>query len=104
MTPTSQFQEAEHSGPSAKAADPAIASEAPKFEVTEIELIDQPEGSDGQHWYRYRIDNGRSSISGQRCGSLAQVTEHVMQFAAQLNARNSRKPGSIWAPRRKKTG
>lgn len=104
MTPASQIQDAEHSGPPTKAADAAIASEAPKFEVTEIEPLEQPEGSDGQHWYRYRIDNGRSAISGQRCGSLQQVTEHVMNFAAQLNARNSRKPGSIWAPRRKKVG
>ena len=47
-----------------------------------------PEGAMGQNWYRYVLENGRSSIVGQRSGSLKDVTAYANQYAVQLNSRN----------------
>ena len=60
-----------------------------------------PDGSDGQGWYRYVLDNGKSTITGQRAGSLKDVTAHAAHCAEQINARGFGKQ-SLWSPRGRK--
>jgi len=69
------------------------------FVVARVERTDVPDGGKGQTWYRYVLDNGRSKITGQRRGSLKDVTAHAQRYAEQLNARSLGAP-SIWAPRK----
>jgi len=69
------------------------------FVVARVERADVPDGGRGQTWYRYVLDNGRSKITGQRRGSLKDVTAHAQRYAEQLNARSLGAP-SIWAPRK----
>jgi len=69
------------------------------FVVARVERTDVPHGGKGQTWYRYVLDNGRSKITGQRRGSLKDVTAHAQRYAEQLNARSLGAP-SIWAPRK----
>ncbi len=82
------------------AAKPA-ASQASPFAVARVEKIGAPDGAVGQNWYRYVLDNGRSSIVGQRCGSLKDVTAYANQYAVQLNSRNGG-GSSTWTSRNKK--
>ena len=57
------------------------------FKVARVEKTAAPDGSDGQGWYRYVLDNGKSTITGQRAGSLKDVTAHAAHCAEQINAR-----------------
>ncbi len=78
----------------------AIARSAP-FKLARVEKTLAPEGAEGGNWYRYVLDNGRSTITGQRRGSLKDVTAHAHRYAEQLNARGIGST-SVWAPRGKK--
>jgi hypothetical protein len=71
------------------------------FAVARVEKISAPEGAMGQNWYRYVLENGRSSIVGQRSGSLKDVTAYANQYAVQLNSRNGG-GSSTWTSRSKK--
>lgn len=73
---------------------------ASRFKVTRIEKTDVHEAGQRQHWYRYVLENGRSTIIGQRRGSLKEVTAHVSQFTEELNARRT-STRSVWSSRRK---
>jgi len=84
----------------ARAIKPLPAAHLPSdFVVARVERTDMPDGGKGQTWYRYVLDNGRSKITGQRRGSLKDVTAHAQRYAEQLNARSLGAP-SIWAPRK----
>jgi hypothetical protein len=71
------------------------------YKVVRVEKTLMPEGGGGQNWYRYVLDNGRSTITGQRNGSLKDVTAYANQYAEQLNARGIG-GHSVWSPRAKK--
>lgn len=72
-----------------------------RFKVVRIEKTDVLEGGKLQRWYRYVLDNGRSTIIGRRRGSLKEVTAHANQFTEELNARRTT-TRSVWASRSKK--
>lgn len=72
------------------------------FRVARVERTDNPDGGRGQHWYRYVLDNGRSTITGQRKGSLKDVTAHANRYAEQLNTRTFGSH-SVWTARRTDT-
>src|SRR5438552_14972356 len=65
---------------------PSVSRTGP-FRLARVEKADMPDGGKGQHWYRYVLDNGRSTITGQRKGSLKDVTAHANRYAEQLNTR-----------------
>lgn len=71
------------------------------FKVARVERTEAPDGLDEGHWYRYVLDNGRSTITGQRSGTLKEVTAHAARCAEQINARGFGKQ-SIWSPRGRK--
>jgi hypothetical protein len=71
------------------------------FKVASVEKTDAPDGSDGQDWYRYVLDSGRSKIAGQRRGSRKDVLAYAAQCAEQLNTRGLTGQ-SIWSPRGRK--
>ncbi len=75
---------------------------AREYSVTSVEKIDPPEGGEAGNWYRYVVENARSTITGCRRGSLQQVTRHAKSFAEELNARAGGRVASPWAPRQKK--
>ncbi len=75
--------------------------QASPFAVAKVEKVMAPDGAVGQNWYRYVLDNGRSSIVGQRCGSLKDVTAYANTYAEQLNSRNGG-ASSTWTSRNKK--
>lgn len=71
------------------------------YRVANVEKIAAPDGLSSGTWYRYVLDNDTSVITGQRCGSLKDVTAYAEQYASQLNARTVHGQSS-WTPRRKK--
>lgn len=71
------------------------------FKLSRVEKTLAPEGGASQTWYRYILDNGHSTITGQRCGTLKEVTAYATEYATQLNARNLG-GHSAWSPRGKK--
>lgn len=71
------------------------------FKLARVEKTLVPEGGTDQTWYRYVLDNGRSTITGQRSGTLKEVTAYATEYALQLNARNITGQ-SAWSPRGKK--
>jgi|GEM_PF-680379 hypothetical protein len=75
--------------------------QARPFKVARVEKTAAPDGSDGQGWYRYVLDNGKSTITGQRSGTLKDVTAHAAYCAEQINARGFGKQ-SLWSPRGRK--
>lgn len=82
----------------AKASNPAQAA---PFRVAQVIKTGSPDGGEEGGWYRYVLDNGRSTITGQRQGSLKEVTAHAAHCAEQINARGSGRQ-SHWAPRGRK--
>jgi hypothetical protein len=72
-----------------------------RLQVARVEKTAAPDCSDGQGWYRYVLDNGKSTITGQRAGSLKDVTAHAAHCAEQINARGFGKQ-SLWSPRGRK--
>lgn len=71
------------------------------FKVARVEKTPAPDGNGGLTWYRYVLDNGKSIITGQRSGSLKDVTAHAAHCAEQINARGFGKQ-SLWSPRGRK--
>ena len=69
------------------------------YKLARVEKVDLPDASRGQHWYQYVLDNGRSTITGQRRGSLKDVTAHAHRYAEQLNTR-ALGSHSVWSTRR----
>lgn len=69
------------------------------YKLARVEKVDVPDSGRGQHWYRYVLDNGRSTITGQRRGSLKDVTAHAHRYAEQLNTR-ALGSHSVWSTRR----
>jgi hypothetical protein len=85
-------------------ADPAAGrtSVHPKeYRVTRIEKIPSPDGGPDNDWYQYVIEAGRSTITGCRRGSRAQVAEHAQRYAEEANARSVDGGAGHWAPRRR---
>jgi hypothetical protein len=70
------------------------------YALARVEKTDPPDGGTGK-WYRYILENGRSTITGLRCGSVREVTDYATQYAEQLNVR-SLNGQSAWAPRGRK--
>lgn len=71
------------------------------FKVARVEKTDAPDGGQGQDWYRYVLESGRSTITGQRSGSRKDVLAYATQCAEQLNTRGQTGQ-SIWSPRGRK--
>ncbi len=78
------------------------AAQLRPYKVARVEKILAPEGAASGNWYRYVLDNGRAPITGQRKGSLKDVTSYAARYAEQLNARR-KSTQSAWAPRSSKT-
>ena len=78
---------------------PNAAHRVSPYKLARVEKVDIPDGGRGQHWYRYVLDNGRSTITGQRRGSLKDVTAHAHRYAEQLNTR-AFGSHSVWSARR----
>ena len=72
-----------------------------QFKLAHIEKTLVPEGGNRRTWYRYVLDNGRSSITGRRCGSLKDVTTYAHHYAKELNVR-ALTGQSAWSTRAKK--
>lgn len=68
------------------------------FKVARVERIGAPDGTDALDWHRYVLENGNSTITGQRRGSRDEVLAYATQCAAQLNSR-ALAAASIWNPR-----
>lgn len=84
------------------ATEKAIRPSMPRpFKVARVEKTDAPDGGQGQDWYRYILESGRSTITGQRCGSRKDVLAYATQCAEQLNTRGVTGQ-SIWSPRGRK--
>ena len=81
-------------------ADTCPATPRP-FKVACVEKSDAPDGGQGQDWYRYGLESGRSTVTGQRRGSRKDVLAYAAQCAEQLNARGLTGQ-SIWSPRGRK--
>ncbi|MDH3514181.1 MAG: hypothetical protein OEM83_04845 [Gammaproteobacteria bacterium] len=71
------------------------------FKVARVEKTDAPDGGQGQDWYRYVLESGRSTITGQRSGTRKDVLAYATQCAEQLNTRGQTGQ-SIWSPRGRK--
>jgi len=79
-----------------------VKNVAPRpYKVARVEKTGAPEGGSGKNWYRYVLDNGRSTITGKRRGTLKDVTDHATRYAEQLTARGLGAQ-SLWAPRGRK--
>ncbi|MEK7207832.1 MAG: hypothetical protein AAB134_08135 [Pseudomonadota bacterium] len=88
--------------PNATSATPDNHPSKPRpFKVARVEKIDAPDGIVGQDWYRYILESGRSTITGQRSGSRKDVLAYAAQCAEQLNTRGLTGQ-SIWSPRGRK--
>ncbi len=72
-----------------------------EYRVTRIEKIDSPNGGSEDDWYQYVIEAGRSTITGCRRGSRAQVAEHAQRYAEEANTRSLEGGAGHWAPRRR---
>jgi len=75
--------------------------QAAAFKVARVEKTAAPDGTSGHSWYRYVLDNGRSTITGQRSGTLKEVQAHAARCAEQINARGFGSQ-SLWSPRGRK--
>lgn len=82
-----------------RATDEHVSSSRPhSFKVARVEKITAPDGTDGKDWFRYVLESGRSTITGQRRGSRDDVLAYATQCAQQLNTR-ALAAASIWNPR-----
>lgn len=86
---------------SATPAKKAKKDADPTFNVVSVEKTDPPSGCDGDDWYQYVIERGRSTIVGARRGTLRAVKAHAVAYANDLNARAANGGVSLWSPRRK---
>jgi hypothetical protein len=74
-----------------------------QYKVALVEKTTAPEGTDGSTWHRYVLDNGTSTIVGQRQGTLQDVTSYAREYSEQLNERGAL-GRSAWNPRGRKPG
>jgi hypothetical protein len=58
-----------------------------EYQVTSVEKTENPLNGKGENWYEYVISNAGSTITGQRQGTLKQVTQHAKDYCRQLNER-----------------
>jgi len=58
------------------------------FKVALVEKTESLEGGEEQGWHRYVLENGISTIVGQRRGKLKEVTAYLTQYVEQLNERH----------------
>lgn len=58
-----------------------------EYQVTSVEKTENPSDGKGDSWYEYVISNAGSTITGQRPGTLKQVTQHARDYCEQLNER-----------------
>jgi len=65
------------------------------FELVSVEKSDPPEGSQGNDWVQYTIEQGTNTISGYRRGSLAAARKAAKEIVANLNERRSPKRGRV---------
>ena len=90
----------EVTNPAAATAD--VHSTRPRpYKVASVEKTGTPDGGQGQDWYRYTLESGRSTITGQRRGLRQDVLAYAEQCTEQLNSRGFTAL-SIWNPRGKK--
>lgn len=67
------------------------------YEVISIDKTEAPEGMEGKNWHRYVIERGTSVVTGIKPGTQKQVTEHVQNMVAELNARIGLKGKTTYA-------
>ena len=72
-----------------------------QFKVALVEKTQSNDGKNEPGWHRYVLENGRSTIEGQRRGTLKDVTTYATEYIEQLNARSSMAQ-STWSPRGRK--
>lgn len=74
---------------------------APTYRLVSVERTEAPEGAAERNWYEYVLADERSTLKGQRPGTLKQVTQYARQLAADLSnrARGGAKP--TWSRGRK---
>ena len=78
-----------HSASKAQASDQVQSiKKVNPYSVVNVEKIDTPEGLQGDNWYRYVIDFGRSTIEGKKAGTLKLVREHAEAVVEDLNSRS----------------
>lgn len=58
------------------------------YQVITVEKTTAPEGMEGNNWYRYVIDYGKSTIEGKKPGTLKLVKEHAEAVVKDLNSRS----------------
>jgi len=81
--------------------DTTQAAKSVIFKISSIEKTPSDENNDDQAWYRYVLENGRSTIVGQRRGTLKDVTDYATEYTEQLNERSTM-ARSTWSPRGRK--
>lgn len=81
--------------------DPTDHTKSLQFKVALVEKTKPNDGNNEPDWHRYVLENGRSTIEGQRRGTLKDVTTYATQYIEQLNARSSMAQ-STWSPRGRK--
>lgn len=59
-----------------------------------------PQGAEGDNWCYYVLESGYSTVTGWRRGSLQEITQHVIRYTEELNARSD-SGSSLWRLRRK---
>ncbi len=65
----------------------AIKKDKP-YSVIHVEKIETPDGMEGDNWYRYIIDYGKSKIEGKKPGTLKLVKQHAEAVVEDLNSRS----------------
>jgi len=71
----------------------------PDYKVTSIEKAEPATNPKDGDWYDYVISNEDSTITGRRCGTLNQVTQHAEAYSDQLNER-IHNGGSFYRPKK----
>ena len=61
-----------------------------KHQVISVEKTTAPDGMEGDNWYRYVIQKGKSIMECKKSGSLKAVKEHAESVAELINSRNGR--------------
>ena len=57
------------------------------FQVSSVQPMEPPSGSDASEWHSYVIVQGSNTIRGSREGNLKTVTSAAEAIVAQLNER-----------------
>ncbi|MEJ2687986.1 MAG: hypothetical protein P8124_12460, partial [Gammaproteobacteria bacterium] len=84
----------------ADARSGGVGHGAPRYSVAAVQSAPAPDADDTSEWCSYVLENGRSTITGRRRGSVQQVTEHATRYADELNARSGGRSALGWIPRR----